>query len=45
MSTRLEADAARFVAYLREEGFQFTEGRGYLIELLGIGADDGGRIS
>ena len=44
MSTRLDDDVAKFVRYLEEEGFQFAEGRGYLIELLGVGTDDGGLI-
>jgi len=45
MSTRLDANVARFVRYLTDEGFLFTEGRGYLLELLGVGADDGVHIS
>ncbi len=45
MSTRLDADIARFVRYLTDDGNQFAEGRGYLIELLGVGADDGVRIA
>jgi hypothetical protein len=45
MNTRLDADVAKFVRYLREEGFQFAEGRGYLIELLGVGTDEGVQIS
>jgi len=44
MRTHLDADVARFVAYLREEGFQFTEGRAVLVELLGVGTDDGVEI-
>jgi hypothetical protein len=44
MSARLDADVAKFVRYLADEGFQFAEGRGYLAELLGVGADDGARI-
>ncbi len=45
IGARLDADVARFVRYLTDEGFQFAEGRGYLIELLGVGADDGVQIS
>ncbi len=45
MSTRLDADVARFVRYLTDDGFQFAEGRGYLTELLGVGADDGKHIA
>jgi hypothetical protein len=41
MSTRIDADVARFVHYLAGEGFQLAEGRGILIQLLGIGTDDG----
>ncbi len=44
MRDRLDDDAARFVAYLRDEGFQFAEGRGYLTDLLGVGAEDDGVI-
>ena len=39
MSTRLDADMAKFVRYLTDEGFQFPEGRAVLIELLGTGTD------
>ncbi len=45
MSARLDADVARFVHYLTDAGFPFAEGRGYLLELLGVGADDGVSIS
>jgi len=45
MSARLDADVARFVRYLTDDGFQFAEGRGYLTELLGVGADDGEHIA
>lgn len=45
MSTRLESDVATFVTYLRTEGFQFAEGRGTLIELLAVSADNGIDIS
>lgn len=45
MSTRLDTDVARFITYLTTDGFGFAEGRGYLSELLGVGADDGKRIS
>lgn len=44
MNTSLDADVARFVRYLTEEGFQFSEGRAYLVEVLGVGADDGVQI-
>ncbi len=45
MNIRLDADVQRFIAYLTVDGFQFAEGRGYLTELLGVGADDGVRIT
>ncbi len=44
MKTRLDADVARFVAYLTAEGWQFAEGRAALVEVLGVGADDGVQI-
>ncbi len=45
MSEHLDADVAKFVRYLTEEGFQFADGRAVLIELLGVGADDGAQIA
>jgi hypothetical protein len=45
MSATLDEDVGRFVAYLTREGFQLAEGRGALVELLGVGADDGVQIS
>lgn len=45
MNSRLDAEVATFVAYLQTEGFQFSEGRAVMIELLGVGADDGEQIS
>jgi hypothetical protein len=44
MSNRLPDDAARFVAYLRESGWLFPQGRATLIEVLGIAAHHGGLI-
>ncbi len=45
MSAHLDADVARFVHYLTDAGFPFAEGRGYLLALLGVGADDGEHIA
>jgi len=45
MSEHLDADVGKFVRYLTEEGFQFADGRAVLIELLGVGADDGVQIA
>lgn len=45
MHRHFDADVAKFVRYLTDEGFQFAEGRGYLAELLGVGADDGVHIA
>jgi len=45
MRDRLDGDVARFVAYLTAEGWQFPEGRALLVELLGVGADDGVQIA
>ncbi len=41
MSVRLDADVTRFVAYLNEHGWLFKEGCAVLVDLLGVGADDG----
>lgn len=45
MSTRIDADVARFTRYLATEGFQFAEGRGVLIHLLDVGAEDGSPLA
>lgn len=45
MSTRIDTDVARFTRYLATEGFQFAEGRGVLIQLLDVGADDGSPLA
>jgi len=45
MSEHLDADVGKFIRYLTEEGFQFADGRAVLIELLGVGADDGVQIA
>jgi hypothetical protein len=45
MSDRLEADVERFIAYLADQGFLFGEGRANLVQVLGVGADDGTKIS
>jgi hypothetical protein len=44
LSNRRDADIATFVDYLRAEGWLFPEGRAVMVELLGIGAEDGGTI-
>jgi len=44
MSTRLDADRERFIDHLKTEGWLFPDGRATLIELLGVGADDGREI-
>ncbi len=45
MSSQLDADATRFVVYLRREGFQFPEGRATLITLLAVSGADGTPIT
>jgi hypothetical protein len=45
MSPHLGADIARFVDYPRDHGFQFPEGRAVLMEVLGVGTDDGVTIA
>ncbi len=44
-SARLAEDTARFAAHLRASGWLFPEGRGLLVETLGIAAHDGGLIA
>ena len=44
MSSRRNADIVQFVIYLREEGWLFPEGRAVMVQLLGIGGEDGGAI-
>jgi hypothetical protein len=44
MSNRRNANIVTFVDYLREEGWLFPEGRAVMVELLGIGGEDGGAI-
>ncbi len=44
MSAQLAEDAARFADHLRASGWLFPEGRGLLVETLGIAAHDGGLI-
>lgn len=44
MSNRRNADIVQFVDYLREEGWLFPEGRAIMVELLGIGGENGGAI-
>jgi hypothetical protein len=44
MSHRRNADIAGFIDYLREEGWLLPEGRAVMVELLGIGGEDGGAI-
>jgi hypothetical protein len=44
MSDRRDADIATFIDHLREEGWLFPEGRAVMVNLLGIGAEDGGAI-
>jgi len=41
LDTRLNADVWRFIQRLKTDGWLFPEGRAMLIELLGVGADDG----
>ncbi len=45
MSDRLDADMAKFVRYLTDEGWLFTAGRATLVEVLGSGAHDGIEIT
>ncbi len=45
MSQHLDADVAKFTTYLSAEGWQFPEGRATLVEVLGVGADDGMQIA
>lgn len=45
MSEHLDADVAKFVRYLTDEGWLFAAGRATLVEVLGVGADDGIEIS
>lgn len=45
MSDRLDADVAKFITHLTAEGWQFPEGRASLMEVLGVGADDGIEIT
>ncbi len=45
MSDRLDADVTRFVRYLTDEGWLFAAGRATLVEVLGVGADDGVQIA
>jgi hypothetical protein len=41
LGTPMTVDVARFVHNLTDERVGFAEGRDYLAELLGVGADDG----
>lgn len=45
MSNHLDADVARFVRHLTDEGWLFTAGRATLVEVLGVGSDDGIEIT
>jgi hypothetical protein len=44
LSHRRDSDIERFIGYLRENGWQFPDGRAVLVAVFGVGAHDGGTI-